>query len=99
MIGPMTAEDALTADPFARADKSAAALRQRAGADGFDAAVVLGSGWQAAADAIGGPELEVPLAELGGFPQPGVKGHAASVRYVRKGQRRILVYLGRVHMY
>ena len=95
----MSAEDAFAADPFARAEMSAAALRERAGADGFDAAVVLGSGWQAAADAIGTPEVEVPLADLGGFPQPGVKGHASSVRYVRQGQRRVLVYLGRVHMY
>ena len=95
----MTAEDVAAADPFARAELSAAALRERAGVDGFDAAVVLGSGWQAAADAIGARELEVPLADLGGFPRPGVKGHAASVRYVKKGQRRILVYLGRVHMY
>jgi purine-nucleoside phosphorylase len=99
MIDGMTAEDVPAADPFAQAEMSAAALRERAGVDGFDAAVVLGSGWQAAADAIGAPELEVPLADLGGFPQPGVKGHAASVRYVTKGRRRLLVYLGRVHMY
>jgi purine-nucleoside phosphorylase len=99
MIDAMSAEDTSTADPFARAEISAAALRERAGVDGFDAAVVLGSGWQAAADAIGAPELEVPLADLGGFQQPGVKGHAASVRYVKKGQRRILVFLGRVHLY
>jgi purine-nucleoside phosphorylase len=95
----MSAEDVSGVDPFERAELSAAALRERAGADGFDAVVVLGSGWQAAADAIGAPEAEVPLADLGGFPQPGVKGHAASVRYVRKGERRVLVYLGRVHMY
>jgi purine-nucleoside phosphorylase len=99
MIGSMTAEDLPTTGPFERAELSAAALRERAGADGFDAVVVLGSGWQAAADAIGDAEAEVPLADLGGFPQPGVKGHAASVRYVRKGKRRVLVYLGRVHMY
>jgi purine-nucleoside phosphorylase len=99
MIDAMTAEDVSATDPFARAELSAAALRDRAGVDVFDAAIVLGSGWQAAADAIGKPELEVPLADLGGFPQPGVKGHAASVRYVTRGQRRVLVYLGRVHMY
>ena len=99
MIDPMSDETAPTADPFARAEASASVLRDRAGVDGFDVVVVLGSGWQAAADAIGAPELEVPLAELGGFTKPGVKGHAASVRYVRKGQRRVLVYLGRVHMY
>jgi purine-nucleoside phosphorylase len=99
MIVPMSAEDVHATDPFARAELSAAALRERSGADGFDAAVVLGSGWQAAADAMGDPELEVPLTDLGGFPRPGVKGHAASVRYVKRGRQSVLVYLGRVHMY
>jgi purine-nucleoside phosphorylase len=99
MIDPMSPDNPPAADPFARAEMSAAALRERARVDGFDAAVVLGSGWQAAADAIGAAELEVPLAELSGFQRPTVKGHAASVRYVRKGERRILLYLGRVHLY
>jgi purine-nucleoside phosphorylase len=99
MIDVMNAEETSATDPFARAAASAAALRERAGVDTFDAAVVLGSGWRDAADAIGAAELDVPLAELGGFPAPGVKGHAASVRYVRGGQRNVLVYLGRVHMY
>jgi purine-nucleoside phosphorylase len=99
MIASMSAEEASATGPFARAEMSAAALRDRAGVDGFDAAVVLGSGWGDAADAIGAPQLEVPLADLGGFPKPGVKGHAASVRYVTRGQRKLLVYLGRVHMY
>ena len=99
MIDLMTSDSGSIADPFARAEISAAALRERAGVGGFDAVVVLGSGWQAAADAIGAAELEVPLAELSGFQQPTVKGHGASVRYVRKGQQRILLYLGRVHLY
>ena len=99
MIGSMNAEEPSVTDPFARAAASAAVLRERAGVEAFDAAVVLGSGWRDAADAIGVPEAEVPLADLGGFPAPGVKGHAASVRYVRSGQRKVLVYLGRVHMY
>jgi purine-nucleoside phosphorylase len=86
-------------DPFAQAEASAAALRKRAGADGFDAAVVLGSGWRAAADAIGATEAEVPLAELGGFRQPSVKGHEPSVRYIEKGQRRVLLFLGRIHLF
>lgn len=99
MIRPMSDETAAAADPFARAAASAAALRERAGVDGFDAVVVLGSGWQAAADAIGAPELEVPLADLGGFEQPGVKGHGSTVRYVKKGRLRVLLYLGRIHLY
>src|SRR5690349_13969327 len=99
MIGAMTDEKALVTDPFSRAEASAAALRERAGVDGFDAVVVLGSGWRAAADAIGEAELEVPLAELRHFQQPTVKGHTPSVRYIKKGQRRVLVYLGRIHLY
>ena len=86
-------------DPFARAEASAAALRRLAGVPGFDAAVVLGSGWLAAADAIGAPELEVPLADLGGFEQPTTEGHAPAVRYIKNGNHRILLFLGRVHMY
>src|ERR1700757_2373362 len=99
MIYPMSDETTPATDPFTRAEASAAVLRERAGVDSFDAVVVLGSGWRGAADAIGAPELEVPLGELGGFKQPSVEGHAPSVRYVKKGQRRILVYLGRIHLF
>jgi len=88
-----------TADPFAQAAASAAALKTHSGADGFDVAVVLGSGWLAAADAIGAPEAEFSTAELGGFKQPTVKGHTPSVRYIRKDGLRILLFLGRVHLY
>ena len=95
----MSDETAPATDPFTRAEASAAVLRERAGVDSFDAVVVLGSGWRDAADAIGAPELEVPLGELGGFKQPSVEGHAPSVRYVKKGQRRILLYLGRIHLF
>ncbi len=99
MIGVMTDEKALVIDPFSRAEASAAVLRERTGAASFDAVVVLGSGWRYAADAIGVPEVEVPLAELGDFKQPTVGGHTPSVRYVKAGQRRVLVYLGRIHLY
>jgi len=86
-------------DPFARAEASAAALKELTGAPRFDAAVVLGSGWLAAADAIGAPEAEVPLADLGGFVIPTTKGHAPAVRYIKAGNHRVLLFLGRVHLY
>ena len=86
-------------DPFAQAEESAAALRERTGTDRFDVAVVLGSGWQAAADAIGTPEAEVALGGLPGFMQPSVKGHAPSVRYIKKDQLHVLLFLGRIHLY
>src|SRR6201989_834529 len=63
------------------------------------AAVVLGSAWSPAADAIGTAETEIPLAELGGFPASTVPGHAPTVRSVTAGTVRVLVFLGRVHLY
>jgi purine-nucleoside phosphorylase len=60
---------------------------------------VLGSGWAPAADALGAVAAEVPLAELGGFPQPRVGGHSPVVRSVQAGSVRALVFLGRVHLY
>jgi len=95
MITPMND----LANPFARAEASADTLRKLAGAPGFDVAVVLGSGWKAAADAIGDYEREVPLADLGGFPAPTVAGHTPAVRYLIKGDLRVLLFLGRVHLY
>jgi purine-nucleoside phosphorylase len=87
----------VTDDPFAAAAASAARLTALTGP--HDVAVVLGSGWKPAADAIGPTEAEVPLTELGGFPQPTVAGHAPTVRSVSAGPRRVLVFLGRVHLY
>jgi purine-nucleoside phosphorylase len=89
----------LATDPFSLAEASAAALRERTGADRFDVAVVLGSGWVTAADTIGAPEREVALADLPGFEQPSVPGHAPSVRYVKKGELNVLLYLGRIHLF
>ena len=79
-------------DPFAVAALAALAGRP-------DLAVVLGSGWAPAADAIGATEVEVPLTELGGFGEPTVAGHAPTVRAVGAGPLRVLVFLGRVHLY
>jgi purine-nucleoside phosphorylase len=84
-------------DPFATAAASAARLVALVGRP--DAAVILGSGWTPAADAIGAAEAEVPLAELGGFPEPTVAGHTPTVRSADAGPLRVLVFLGRVHLY
>jgi purine-nucleoside phosphorylase len=84
-------------DPFSAAQASAARLTAKTGA--ADIAVVLGSGWTPAADVIGAADAEIPLTELGGFPAPSVPGHTPTVRSVRAGTRRVLVFLGRVHLY
>jgi purine-nucleoside phosphorylase len=87
----------VTDDPFAVAGASAARLTAQTGP--HDVAVVLGSGWTPAADAIGPAAAEIPLAELGGFPEPTVPGHTPTVRSVQIGALRVLIFLGRVHLY
>jgi len=89
----------VTADPYQAARASAARLAELTGPPRHDVAVVLGSGWAPAADALGTVDAEVPLAELGGFPPPTVGGHAPAVRSVRAGPVHALVFLGRVHLY
>jgi purine-nucleoside phosphorylase len=80
------------------ADAAASVLRERAGGD-FDVAVVLGSGWLPAADALGAAGYELPVTELPGFAPPGVAGHAGRIRAVEAGGRRCLVFVGRTHLY
>jgi purine-nucleoside phosphorylase len=92
---PVSAE----AGPYVAAAASAARLAGLTGHAAHDAAVVLGSGWQPAADALGSPDAAVPLAEVGGFPEPTVAGHSPVVRSVTAGDRRVLVFLGRSHLY
>src|SRR6202451_2361206 len=87
----------VTDAPYAAAATSAARLTAQTGP--HDVAVVLGSGWTPAADVIGTTEAEVPLAELGGVPGTPVPGPPPAVRSVVAGPLRVLVFLGRVHMY
>ncbi len=86
-------------DPYAAAAASAEQLARLTSFDSHDIAVVLGSGWAPAADALGPPAEVVPLAELGGFAEPTVPGHVPAVRSVLAGGRRVLVFLGRTHLY
>ncbi len=89
----------MSTDAYAAAQASAANIALRTGQAGHDVAVVLGSGWAPAADAIGLAAAEFPLAELGGFPEPTVPGHLAMARSLLIGPLRALVYLGRTHLY
>jgi purine-nucleoside phosphorylase len=86
-------------DTYAAAQASAEKLAEITGQPSHDVAVVLGSGWLPAADALGHTAAEFPLSELGGFAQPTVAGHAPVARSVRAGHVRVLVYLGRTHLY
>jgi purine-nucleoside phosphorylase len=81
------------------AGDAAEAISSRTGVARHDVAVVLGSGWRPAADLIGRPAAEVPMAELPGFVAPTAVGHGGTVRSVQVGDRRALVLLGRTHHY
>ncbi len=85
--------------PSDLARDAAAALVERTGGANHDIALVMGSGWLPAADALGAPEHEFPAADLPGFTAPAVAGHGGTIRSVRLGDRRLLVFLGRTHFY
>jgi purine-nucleoside phosphorylase len=78
---------------------AAAAIAKATGVDSHDVAVVLGSGWRPAADVIGEADHELSMDELPGFRPPGVAGHSGAVRSVSVGDSRVLVLLGRTHLY
>ena len=82
---------------------AAARWAELTGVPRHDVAVVLGSGWVPAADALGEAAVDVPVTELPGFLPPAVEGHAGRVRSVRlggdDGERRVMVLLGRTHLY
>ena len=81
------------------APEAARALATATGADRHDVAVVLGSGWVPAADELGRPDAELAVTELPGFLPPAVTGHAGRLRSVTVAGKRVLVLLGRTHLY
>jgi purine-nucleoside phosphorylase len=87
------------ATPAQLAQEAAEALRQRTGVSSHDIALVLGSGWLPAVDGLGDTLAELSTTDLPGFAPPAVAGHAGKVRSVRSGDRNLLVFLGRTHLY
>jgi purine-nucleoside phosphorylase len=85
--------------PADLAAEAAAALAHRTGADHHDVAIVLGSGWVPAIDALGTASADFPVTELPGFLPPAVEGHAGRIRSVEVAGRRVLAFLGRTHLY
>lgn len=72
----------------------------RARAPGFEprVAVVLGTGLGSFADEVE-PVADIAYAELPGFPQPTVRGHAGQLRLGRIGALPVAVLRGRTHYY
>lgn len=78
---------------------AAARLRELTGVETHDIALVMGSGWMPAVDALGEATAEVLTTDLPGFAPPAVEGHAGKIRSVRAGDRNLLVFMGRTHFY
>jgi purine-nucleoside phosphorylase len=86
-------------DPAALALAAARELAERSGAQRHDVAIVLGSGWVPAIDALGAADAEFPVTDLPGFLPPAVEGHAGRIRSLDVAGRRVLAFLGRTHLY
>ncbi len=99
----MSATDLLYSDPLAAAEKAAQEIAERSGVARHDIALVMGSGWVDATEALGSATFECNTHELTGFSAPAVAGHSGKVRsYEITGDGtsiRALVFLGRTHLY
>ena len=99
----MTSTDILYSDPLQAATMAASEIASRTGVASHDVALVMGSGWVGAVDALGTPSYECNAEEITGFFAPAVEGHSGKVRSyeIKDGDRtiRALVFLGRTHLY
>jgi purine-nucleoside phosphorylase len=86
-------------DPYSAARLAARSLAELTGVARHDVALVLGSGWVPAAELLGEASHDLPVTDLPGFAPPAVEGHAGRVRSVVAGDKRLLVFLGRTHLY
>lgn len=86
-------------NPYELAAEAAAEVTRWAGAPPHDVAIVLGSGWQGVADGFGTAEAERSTAGLPGFAAPTVAGHDGQLRSLRVGKHRVLLLIGRTHLY
>jgi purine-nucleoside phosphorylase len=85
--------------PAEAAAEAARVLADLTGIARHDVALVMGSGWLPAVDALGDATAEISTTDLPGFAAPAVVGHAGRIRSVRAGDKQLLVFLGRTHFY
>ncbi len=78
---------------------AARALAEITSVTQHDVAIVLGSGWVPAVDALGQASHEIAVTDLPGFLPPAVEGHAGRVRSLDVSGKRVLAFLGRTHLY
>lgn len=85
-------------EAFRSAAEAAAALAAHTGRPTHDLFVVLGSGWAHVAELLPGG-TDVAMVDLPGFPAPSALGHGGVLRSVEVEGLRVLLALGRVHLY
>jgi purine-nucleoside phosphorylase len=92
--------------PYALAEQAAARLAELTEVARHDVALVLGSGWLPAAEALdptGTNTTELDVTDLPGFSAAAVARHSGKVRSVRlpsdQGDRHLLLFLSRTHYY
>ena len=94
--------------PYDLATEAAAELARLTGVEKHDVALVLGSGWLPAVDALAekmgaSVTAEIATTDLPGFSAAAVAGHSGKIRSIRarqgSAQRNVLVFLSRTHYY
>ena len=85
--------------PQEQAAEAAGTLARLTGVERHDVALVLGSGWLPAAEALGEATAEIATTDLPGFSAAAVAGHSGKIRSIRSGDRHLLVFLSRTHYY
>lgn len=85
--------------PYALAERAATTLAELTGVAQHDVALVLGSGWLPAVDALGEATAEIDTTDVPGFSAAAVAGHSGKIRSIRSGDRQLLVFLSRTHYY
>ncbi|MEP6904897.1 MAG: purine-nucleoside phosphorylase, partial [Gemmatimonadales bacterium] len=80
------------------ARQSADSVRKHIGDDAPQVGIILGSGLGGLADQIE-DAVRVPFADVPGFPEVTVVGHAGALVSGTLGGRRVIALAGRFHMY
>ncbi|MBA2773901.1 MAG: purine-nucleoside phosphorylase [Nocardioidaceae bacterium] len=91
-------DSASSEDPYLRALDAANALRARQFGK-HDVVLVLGSGWLSVLDSWPEPLAGIPMSDVPGFVAPVAEGQGHEIRSYHVGGMRVLVLLGRTHLY
>lgn len=82
-----------------QATQAAADIADHTGVSEHRVAVILGSGWQTAANGFGTPRAKIPMADLPGFATPTAEGHVGTILSVDVDTVPTLLLMGRNHLY